>query len=470
MTDYHQQIQGIRDKLLDAKKTDKKLKVFGADKHKYAINKPSTEKEVSKFENEYSIILPECYRTFILHVGNGGISFANSAAGPYFGIYPFGEKVDELIYDKTEKYLKNECVLYPKMTDDYWKSLTINIDDNDDISDEDYEKEVGKIYAGILPIGSQGCTYLHGIVLNGQFKGRVVNLDIDRQKPQFTFENNFLDWYERWLDEVISGDLIKDSPSWFGYNKGGTEEELLNYFTTSVNLETQNDSLKGLLNKNSLKPQTLNEIEHLISSNSEHISLLIELICKTNYTKAKPYLLGLSKSDLLSTYQILYYHAKDKSSEWLLNISENIGNINDSETFRFCTYLLRETNTDFGRLIIPFVKNDDENIRVQTFYILGQLKNKKDYLDYFIEGLNDKSNRVIHSTLQALTDVKDKRLLEHYRTIAEKFPVEQDHILVNLNHRLAEYGLTDRIILNKNDDYFTKSLTIITKKWYELWK
>jgi SMI1 / KNR4 family (SUKH-1) len=470
MTEYHQQIQRIKDKLLDAKKADKKLKVFGADRHKYAINKPSTEKEISKFENEYSIKLPECYRTFILHVGNGGISFANSAAGPYFGVFPFGEKVDELIYDKTEKYLKNDCVLYPKMTDEYWKSLTFNIDDNDDISDEDLEKEVRKIYAGILPIGSQGCTYLHGIVLNGQFKGRVVNLDIDRQKPQFTFENNFLDWYERWLDEVIYGDLVKDSPSWFGYNKGGPEEELLTCFTTSNNSENKKDCLIGLLNKNGLKPQTINEIEHLIPDNSEHISLLIELICKSNYTNAKPYLLELSKSDLLSTYQIIYYHAKNKSIDWLSNISENIVSINDYETFRFCTYLLKETDTNFGELILPFVKNDNENIRVQTFYTLGQLKNKKDYLDYFIEGLNDKSNRVIHSTLQALTDVKDRKLLEHYRTIAEKNPVEQDYILVNLNLRLAEYGLTNKTILNKNDDDFTNSIKTITKKWYELWK
>ena len=92
-----------------------------------------------------------------------------------------------------------------------------NIEDDEEMSDEEFDKEMGNIFSGILPIGSQGCTYLHGIILNGKHKGKVVNLDISRQKPKFTYENNFLDWYERWLDEVISEELLKDGPSWFGY-------------------------------------------------------------------------------------------------------------------------------------------------------------------------------------------------------------------------------------------------------------
>ena len=47
-------------------------------------------------------------------------------------------------------------------------------------------------------------------MIEGEFRGRIVNLDFDLDKPVFAFESNFLDWYERWLDEVISGEL-KDS-------------------------------------------------------------------------------------------------------------------------------------------------------------------------------------------------------------------------------------------------------------------
>jgi len=217
METYNKQIRRIKNKLLEAKEVDKKLIVFGANKHKYYLNPPATELEVLEFERKFSIELPECYRSFITQIGNGGNSNAKSAAGPYYGIYPLGEHVDDLIYDNPEKYLKNDCIIYPNMTDDYWESLTNDTDENEDISDEDYEKKTGKIYAGILPIGSQGCSYLHAIILNEQYKGRVVNLDMDMQKPHFTFEKNFLDWYEKWLDEVISGELITTKPTWFGY-------------------------------------------------------------------------------------------------------------------------------------------------------------------------------------------------------------------------------------------------------------
>jgi hypothetical protein len=450
MAHYQNQIQRIKRKLVDAKKSDTGLNVFGANRHKYVINSPVPESEVNKFEESYSIQLPQCYRAFILEVGNGGIGFQNSAAGPFLGIYPFGEKATELIHDNTAKYLKNQCVLHPKITDDYWKSLTLNIDGNDAITDEQFENEIGNLWAGILPIGSQGCSYLHGIVLNGPFKGNVVNIDIDRQKPQFAFESNFLDWYERWLDEVISGELTKGGPSWFGYTKGGSEEQLLDGYNTYATSEDKNDFLSGLLNKSRLKEQTLNQIIELIDKSKSDKKVLVQIVCKTNYDRAKPYLSDLIETDLLSVFQFVYWYAKDKSIEWITAIKTNIDKIQDEETFRFCTYILREAKIDYGSLLTPFADNPNEAIRVTVFYTLGQLKNKGDYIDVFIKGLNSSSNRVIHSTLQALSDINDKRLLEHYKNIAIKFPKETDFILANLNHRLSEYGLTNKTILDYN--------------------
>jgi hypothetical protein len=224
VTPFHGQIQRIKSKLLEAKAADKDLKVFGADRHKYLVNPPASPEEVLQFEQKYAIELPVCYKSFLLNIGNGGTSFADSAAGPFYGIYPLGRNVDELIPDNTEAYLKNECLLFPEMSDDYWDSLTRKTDHHANITDEEFDRETGKLFGGILPIGSQGCTYLQGIALNGKYKGRVVNLDLERQKPRFAGERNFLDWYERWLDEVISGYLITDITIWFGY-KGRDERK-----------------------------------------------------------------------------------------------------------------------------------------------------------------------------------------------------------------------------------------------------
>ena len=191
MTDFTGQIQRIRDKLQEAKKADKDLKVFGADTHTYFMNGPSSESEISEFEERYQIHLPECYKAFIAQIGNGGTGYMNSAAGPYYGIYSLGTNIDDLICDNAEMYLKDDCVIDPEMTDEYWKSLKKSMYAKD-LSDEEFERKSAGIYGGILPVGSQGCTFIHGIVLNGPWKGRVVNLDMNGAKPLFAFDNNFL--------------------------------------------------------------------------------------------------------------------------------------------------------------------------------------------------------------------------------------------------------------------------------------
>jgi hypothetical protein len=211
------QIVRIKKKLPKAKHVDKKFLVFGAAAHKYELHPPATISQVEAFEEIHGVQLPDCYRAFVLQVGNGGASYQNSGAGPYYGIYPLGDHLDTLVYGNPKAFLKNVCLLSPKMTDAEWRNLTKALEE-DNLSDKAYYLEFAKIYGGILPLGSQGCTYVHGLVLNGPHKGKVVNLEMSAdQKPSFAPYASFLDWYEHWLDEIISGKLIKKAPSWFGY-------------------------------------------------------------------------------------------------------------------------------------------------------------------------------------------------------------------------------------------------------------
>ena len=85
--------------------------------------------------------------------------------------------------------------------------------------------------------------------------------------------------------------------------------------------------------------------------------------------------------------------------------------------------------------------------------------------------MSDSSNKVIHSSLQALSGVKNQKLLEYYKIIAEKFPVEKDYILSNLNHRLKEFNLSSSQIKNIDIDSFAENrFTLKEKKWYQIWK
>ena len=49
---------------------------------------------------------------------------------------------------------------------------------------------------------------------------------------------------------------------------------------------------------------------------------------------------------------------------------------------------------------------------------------------------------MLHTVIQALSGITDKRLLPYYKQIAKRFPEEKDYILSNLERRLATFGLT----------------------------
>ncbi|WP_428228950.1 SMI1/KNR4 family protein [Flavobacterium sp.] len=449
------QIERIKSKLILAKEADKDLKIFGADNHQYTLGKTVSNDDVLSFEKEYNLELPEDYKAFLLHIGNGGISYANSAAGPGYGIFPLGKNVDEFIPENTNQFLKEDCILYPKMSDDFWSDLNKNIEEKEDISTEDFDLELGRIFSGLLPIGTQGCTYYYALVLNGRFKGKVVNVDSDRQKPYFAFESDFLDWYERWLDEIIPEGMMSADPDLFKFTLGGLSSCILEIYFSTGGHDIKIECLNGILKKEKLDSGTLDIVEEQYKLTSGEIKkAILQILSKFDYERAKPYLLSYSDESLLDVFQFIFWYAKDKSIDWLELIKSKVSTVNDEETFRFCTYLLGEMNMDYGDIIVPFTSSKNEDIRIESYYSLGQLENKNNYIDAFITGLNDSSNRVIHATLQALDGLEDQKLLKHYKIIAKKFPKEKDYILVNLNHRLKPFGLNNKTIKDIDTDTY----------------
>ena len=149
------------------------------------------------------------------HIGNGGISHQNSGAGPYYGIYPFGTCLDQLVPENPKTFLRKACCLQPGINDMKWEEMT-QILDADDTPDDVYDEELENLYAGILPLGFQGCSYVHGLVLNGAHKGKIINTDMATvEKPVFSKDANFLDWYERWLDGILTTNPTAKVFTWY---------------------------------------------------------------------------------------------------------------------------------------------------------------------------------------------------------------------------------------------------------------
>ena len=441
-----EQLLRIQQKLAQAKAADKNLEVFGADAHQYHLNPPVSEAEVLAFEKKYGVQLPECYRAFMLTIGDAKAKKSDFIAGPYYGLYAFGTSLDSLLYEKTETYLKAPCNLSPDMTQEEWETLSdplLPSEEEEEEDDDKYFVERAKVFGGLLPLGSQGCTYEHALVLNGKYAGRVVNVDLDLAQPKFAFEANFLDWYERYLDEVISGQLIDDRPTWFGYHRGEPAEVLLNEYEHTTDRKTQTDCLEGVYHKKPpLEPALLDKIEKLIALNNDDRDFLIEILSQSSYERAKPYLQDLVTKDPKKVFQFVWWYAKDHCADWVSVVKELLPTITDERTFDFATYLLTEGDDNFEEVILPFTDNENPQIRSTAYYTLGKSEKREQYLDTFIKGLQETDNGVLCTVMQALSGVEDKRLLPYYKAIAKRFPEERDYILSNLEYRLASFGLS----------------------------
>ncbi|MCO7223292.1 SMI1/KNR4 family protein [Pleionea sp. CnH1-48] len=442
MKEYREQIERIKNKLEVAKETDKSLKVFGARSHKYRLGPVLSIEDIEVFEKKYQLTLPECYRAFLTHVGNGGDSYDSSAAGPFYGIYPLGAGVGDIL-DEPEPHLSKQAILFPDMLDEEWKHFTNMIND-DDISDDEYERELERLYAGVMPIGSQGCTYLHALIVTGKYRGRVVNIDMDQQKPVFAYEATFLDWYERWLDEIIAGWLLQDGPSWFGYSMGGDAEQLLAVFNSTKDRRKREDALYGFAKLDAVSIKSCEQLLAIAKSRETNVSdIALKMLCRFSYSMAIDELKFSIESDdvsCLNACQSIFWYAKEHAGQWSGLLKRRLKTVNDPELLRFITYLLQETDIDYGKEISRFCQHERVSSRVTAFHYLGQLSNKSTYIEVFLSGLRDESPKVVHATLQALNTVKDKRLLEAYREIIERFPIDEHSIHINLEHRLQENG------------------------------
>ena len=453
-----EQLQRIQQKLAQAKAADKDLEVFGASSHKYHLNPPVTEAEVLAFEEKYGVQLPECYRAFVQTIGDVNAQKLETMAGPYYGLYAFGTQMDDLLYEGSEIYLKAPCALSPDMTKEEWEALSdplLMSEEEDEDFEEDEEEgyvievednyfaERAKVFGGLLPLGSQGCTYYHALVLNGKYAGRVVNVDLDLAQPKFAFETNFLDWYERYLDEVISGQLLDDRPTWFGYHRGEVAEVLLNEYEHTTDRKTQTDCLEGVYHKRPpLSKKVLDRIETLIALNNEDRDFLIEILCQSSYERAKPYLQTLVTEKPKKVFQYIWWYAQDHCADWVPAVKELLPTITDEETFNFATYLLTEATDNFEEDILPFTNNVSPRIRLTAYYTLGKSQKKEQYLDTFIKGLQETDNDVLRTVIQAISGVKDERLLPYYKQIAKHFSKDEDYILSNLKRALEPFGLT----------------------------
>lgn len=441
---YLPQIERIKEKLNRARSSDKKLRVFGADAHRYQLAPPVSEEALCKLERNLNIELPEDYRAFLLHVGNGiyypkGV--CHGGAGPYYGLQSVmrSVKFPNISYD---------AILRPDMSDQEWEELY----DASETDDLNYDQ----LTNGCAYIVSQDCSFSNLLVLNGPFKGRIVYFVDDGAKPWFAFEKNFLDWYERWLDEVIAGYLTKGGAAWFGMTMGGDAKALLDLYDKSTDPREKADALTGLSKLIELDSSSIERLVTIASKAEGKLKeLAVRALVEFNPEASRPFLKALIEdegTDIQALCQSISANAGHLANEFVDSFVERLEKSKTHGDFFSIVSLLKENHPNFAVFLEPFFQHKDPLFRGTAIYVLGHSKNRNDYTHTFVEALRDTDACVVRNALQATKGMNSAEILAEFPRLHEKCQknpawCREGYIKENLRKRETEVvGLASRVL------------------------
>ena len=319
MEKYDAQVARIKKKLAKMKVSDKALNQFGAKTHRYILREPIPEKDVVNYEEQLHITLPEAYKIFITRIGYGG-------AGPDHGLWIFSP---DLFIGNNEFYKDPSLFLPltfgPDTSNEEWKANTSKFYQK--LSLEEEWKEDDRVYGGLSIIGDCGCGTMNRLVMNGEHKGKIVWTPGDcTVKPGFYEEDNFLDWYERWLDESILRDLQLFGVGNFAVRDKKSDEEVIRQYEEAIDVNTRKRCLSALLERRSLAPSVFDIIKKDFAHEDEDIRRQVQaLLTKHAYETAKPLLKKFEASYFGEVLNLIYAFADEHAADWKTEIETVLG-------------------------------------------------------------------------------------------------------------------------------------------------
>ncbi|MFD1884900.1 SMI1/KNR4 family protein [Paenibacillus wenxiniae] len=441
-TDLQAQLAAIQHKLEQVKAKDTEFTEFGSSSHRYAMNPVLSKAELEQWQREHKIILPEPYAEFLLTIGNGG-------AGPYYGVYSLSTATS---YTEPPA-LSLPAILRPRMPKAEWNQVIAPLIWDEDISDEQYEFTESQILGGMLCIGTQGCDYDMYLVLDGEYRGRVVYTnDFYEDAPFFfVYDLTFLDWYERWLDEI----RLDYDRAWFGSRMPGDEQTLLHTYTHAADSDIQTDALNALFKFKQLSSEGLALLHQLVENDTvgqhtvthEHRLIAIRLICKSTPEQGKPYVIQLLTSDyadhLLQGLQIVH-HSRERwnTAEFAPIVVKQLDRIEQAEALRFAGYILHEQPGVTLRHYEHVLRSSDEEIQLAALYATRDCTDKLADVGLIEQLLADASPDMRHQMIMYWGILPHERLLPYYATM---WPEYRNHPAFRLKfiEALQQLGLPE---------------------------
>lgn len=172
------------------------------------LHPPLPEDQVAAIEARLGITLPREYRGFITRAGDGG-------AGPAYGLFRLSTALRQSKADGHPALLATPFPHVEQYNPDKDPAVTAFWDsaDRGEVSDEEQSFQLVREAAGTLALCDEGGGYTHLLVVTGPARGTMW---IDSRGADAGFiplNATFLEWYERWIDDVLAGGR---GTWWFG--------------------------------------------------------------------------------------------------------------------------------------------------------------------------------------------------------------------------------------------------------------
>ena len=409
-------------KLLEqARKKDQNLERFGAYSHQYKLKAPASQEAIERFQQQQGIDLPKEYQDFLRWAGNGG-------AGPYYGIYGVKELEQKLKESHSSRLqsIRQEPVICPKMSGEEWERA---------VNPEGRGKgETVHPYAGVLPIGTQGCTLMTGIMTAGPYEGQVVYYDEDFCGPPFFVrEKGFLAWYERWLREVIAG--YNDEETGFGMNIDGNPGQLTELYDETEDPEEKMEIIDSFYKFETLpaKQKTYFKQACARETNMEVRTRMIKMMVRFRVP-------GMTKEiEKLWEYGayaeavsvITYEGTWEVKEAWYEKIFDILPRL-QREGFRDACHTIRAMKeypgVYAGRLKEALVRDDlDKNDQITLFSCIRDLKGKEEAAEYFLTYLSKEQDpTMLIYAVWCTEGVDNGQLRELYVSLLDKYRTHEN--------------------------------------------
>ncbi|EGO7856308.1 TPA: SMI1/KNR4 family protein [Escherichia coli] len=415
------QIARIKEKIPRIAALDPECKLFGSEGWKYQWPKPASEAEIASWEKKHSVTLPREYRIFLRYIANGGPAHA-------YGLESLGGT--DIYGDITKE---SPVPLYMTQQD----VDVLNAGRTED--DEEYS-----FFDGALTILTLGCTYDICLVVTGQYRGRLMLTDGDEDYPfDFIYDKNFLNWYERWLDDFIAGMSMKG----FDRSLPGTQIQLREWFLTEKIPDLRRSILFSLCRFPQIEPETFALWEHVCrTENDKELceEAFIRLRQKKVSCAADIFRLYFTMPDELRDIAIkdLRFACRDS----VVNIEDYIHSLLiimpelDDDTLSSAVFAIRETEYNKYDTFLPLLERITDDRQQTLLWAMSKapdFNESRGFIELVLPLFASSKMENVRKAILLLIEVKDNRIPPLVDEAATRFP---ELTILRENYYLRTWG------------------------------